>query len=161
MLQRRIAVLVPALLLALSPVAAAATATHSFKVKLRGVVYTATSKGPVRAPGSTEGDVGSLSGTISGKGTGDAALLEDAVWTSGLRVTATGALFDASGSMTFKVSAKFVATPSGGFTYSGSFTVTKGTRAFKGAHGKLKISGKTLASDPEAATLSIIGNLKS
>jgi hypothetical protein len=160
MLQRRIAVLVPALLLALTPVAGATTAPHSYRVKLRGVIYTTAVKGPVRATDSEESDVGSLSGTIAGKIAGDGAWLEDSVWESNLKLVSTGTLFETGGSMTFLAFTNFTATPSGGFTYSGSLRVTKGTRAYKGAHGKLRISGKTLASDPAAATISIIGKLK-
>ena len=87
-------------------------------------------------------------------------MLEDSLWESSVKLISTGVLFDARGSMTFRAFTKLTATPSSELHLpSGSLTVTRGTRGFKGAHGKLQISGKTLASNPTAATISIIGNL--
>ena len=59
-----------------------------------------------------------------------------------------------------KVSAKFVPASGGVFSYTGKATATGGTGVFKDAHGTLTISGTSMTSDPDAATVNMTGTLK-
>jgi hypothetical protein len=160
MFKRGIAVLVPVLLLALPTVAGASPAAKSHRVSLTGLIDTVTSHGILGTPGATEGDVGSVGGTISGKPTGGGAFYQNSFWGSGLKLTATGTAFDAAGSIRFKSVTKFTPASGGTFSYTGTVTVTGGTGVFKGARGTLSESGTTLTSDPDAATINLVGKLK-
>jgi hypothetical protein len=158
----RAALVVPALLAAAAPALAASSAAGtSHKVGLSGLIDTVSSKGTLGAPGATETDAGILAGTISGKATARGAFYQNAVWESGLRLKATGAFFDANGSVRFKLTAQFGAGPTPGtFSYTGTATVTRGAGAFRNAHGTLNVSGTTLTADPDAATINMAGTLK-
>jgi hypothetical protein len=160
MFKRGIAVLVPVLLLVLPAVAGASPAANSHTVKLAGLIDTVSSKGATGVQGSTETDAGISTGTISGKPTGTSAFYLHAIWGSGLKLTGNGTAFYAVGSVRFKLAAKFAPASGGGFTYTGTITVTGGTGAFKRAHGSLGTSGTTLPSDPDAATINATGTLK-
>lgn len=161
MLRRCIsAFMVPALLLlAIPAVAGALTAPKSHKVNVSGYIDTVTSKGATGVAGSTETDVGLFTGTISGK-SAKGAFYQSSTWESGLMLTGNGVVFDPNGSIRYKLSAKFVPGTAGTFTYSGTITATGGTGAFKNAHGTASTSGRTLTSDPDAATFNITGKLK-
>jgi hypothetical protein len=153
---------VPALLLFCAPALAATSAAgKSHKVDLSGLIDTVSSKGTVGVAGATETDAGTIAGAISGKATGQGAFYQNVTWRPGLQLLATGAAFDASGSVRFKLTAKFVAGPAGAktLTYSGTATVTGGTGAFTNAHGTLTVSGVTLTADPDAATIKMTGTL--
>jgi hypothetical protein len=147
--------------LAAPALAATRAAGKRHGVSLSGLIDTVSSKGTLGTPGATETDAGILAGTISGKPTGQGAFYQNAIWESGPRLKATGAAFDANGSVRFKLTAKFVAgSTAGTFRYSGTATVTSGAGAFKNAHGTLKVTGTTLTSDPDAATIDMTGTLK-
>src|SRR6516165_7983910 len=113
MFKRSIAVLVPVLLLALPAVAGASPAAKSHQVKLAGLIDTISSNGPTGAPGATESDVGSSTGTISGKPTGRSVFYLHAVWGSGLKLTGAGTAFYAVGTVRFKLAATFTPTSGG------------------------------------------------
>jgi hypothetical protein len=154
------ALLVPASLLLTAPaLAAASAAAKSQKVNVSGEIDTLSSKGPTGVPGATETDAGILAGTISGKPT-HGAFYQYATFRPGLTLTATGVVFDPSGSIRYKLSAKFVPVSGGTLKYTGTVTATGGTGVFTNAHGVLSASGTTLTSDPDAATISITGTLK-
>jgi hypothetical protein len=156
------ALLVPALLLLAAPaLAAAGTAGESHKVDVKGLLDTISSKGPAGVAGATETDAGVLAGTASGKSIGHGVFYQNATWKSAAQVTATGAIFDAQGSVRFKLAAKFLPGPagSGTLTYSGTARARGGTGAFTNAHGTLRVSGTTLTSDPDAATIKLTGTL--
>lgn len=151
---------VPALLLLAMPgLASARTATKSHKVNVAGYIDTVTSTGATGVPGTRETDAGLFAGTISGKPI-KGAFYQNSTWGSGLMLTATGVVFDPSGSIRVKLTAKFVPGSGGRFTYSGTVTANGGTGAYKNAHGTARTSGTTLTSDPDAATFNLTGTLK-
>ena len=153
------ALVVPALLLLAAPALATASAAKGHKVNLSGLIDTLSSTGTTGVPGSTETDAGMLIGTISGKPT-RGAFYQSVGWGSGLTLTGKGVAFDPNGSLRVKVSAKFVPASGGVFSYTGKATATGGTGVFKDAHGTLTISGTSLTSDPDAATVNMTGTLK-
>jgi hypothetical protein len=154
------AFVVPALLLLAVPgLASARTATKSHKVNVSGYIDTVTSNGATGVPGSTETDAGIFAGTISGKST-KGAFYQNSTWGSGLMLTAKGVVFDPQGSIRVKLSAKFVPGSGGTFSYSGTVTATGGTGVYKHVHGTASTSGKTLTSDPDAATFNVTGTFK-
>lgn len=88
------------------------------------------------------------------------AFYQYATFGSGLTLTGNGVAFDPSGSIRFKVPAKFAPAAGGTVSYAGTFTATGGTGIYKDAHGTLSISGTTLTSDPDGATFNESGTLK-
>jgi hypothetical protein len=118
-----------------------------------------TSTGAQGVAGTKEQDAGIVSGTIGGKPVSGASV-QKTTWGPGLTFTSKGTTFDAKGTTSYTASGKF--TVSGTTeTATGTATVTGGTGAYKGAKGKLTLTGNgPLGSDTDAATVHAIGNVK-
>jgi hypothetical protein len=135
-------------------------AVSSHKVSLTGKIEAVSSTGAIGVPGVRDTDAGILDGTISGSPRWHGALRQVATWGSGLAITSQGTAFAANGSFRFKLTGKFVPSPTG-VKLSGKLAVTGGTGTYNGARGSLRVTGTAaLTSGTGESTFDLAGTLR-
>ena len=102
-----------------------------------------------------------FTGTIQDKAEGQGAVVIDASGSADATVnTIKGVGFFRLGTIAVKGSVATTPRADGsGFDYSGTATVTGGTGKFKGAKGKLKLTGSATAADPAYQTYTVTGGI--
>ena len=148
-----------ALVALLAAVVVGATVAHAGGKKQK-VKVTDTAQTRTLMPGPGGNGVIST-GTIEDKKYGTGALIvtieSAAPGTTTSDYTAT--VFYKRGSVSGKGAATATPQSDGSISYTGTFTITRGTGAFKGAKGKATLTGSSPANDTQFTTLTLTGTV--